>query len=82
MSPASRQSIELPSDPGGHQDAASVPVPSEASDLSDELVCDSLLSVEDQVNWCQTQIDSEAVGWKAEFLFPQETMMKWDEILS
>lgn len=79
VSPASRQSIELPSDPGGHQDAASVPVPSEASDLSDELVCDSLLSVEDQVNWCQTQIDSEAVGWKAEFLFPQETMMKWDE---
>ena len=79
VSPVSQQSIELPSDPGGHQDAANVPAPSEASDLSDELVCDYLLSVEDQVNWCQTKIDSEAIGWKAEFLLIEETMMKWDE---
>ena len=79
LSPGSQQSLGLPSDPEAHQDAANAPVLSEASDLSDELVCDYLLSVEDQVDWCPNQIDSEAIGWKAEFSIPKETMNTWDE---
>ena len=54
-------------------------VPSETSDLGDELVCDYLLTIEDQVDWCPNQIDSEAIRWKAEFSIPKETINIWDE---